>query len=194
MKQLGLTAIGAGAVGLVLLIATSSQAITRAEILEGYKAELKQAYNVPSLNPAATALCQLIARRLHPILPDTSQLDYDLDKKQNEYFEKIAIQLDLDKKTRGLVAWRIFKDACKAEVGYYQEPAPWNRWSHDFWAAIFTEQKKAEWARKNAGIKACVESWLGHPIKSLDTPEVKGFIWSCNYSLERRKEERMSDD
>ncbi len=194
MKQLGITAIGAGTVGLAVLIfalnAQNAHAITRAEILEGYKTELKRAHNDSSLNPAATAICQLIARRLHPTLPDTSQLDYDLDEKHNEYFEKIAIQLDLDMKTRGLVAWRIFRDACKAEVGYYQEAARWNRWSHDFWAAIFTEQKKAEWARKNAWIKACVESWLGHPIKSLDTPEVKRFIGSCNYSLERRNEEK----
>ena len=83
------------------LIAQDAHAVTRAEILQGYKAELKQAYNDPSLNPAVTALCQLIARRLHPILPDTAKLDYDLDEKQNQYFEKIATQLDLDKKTRG---------------------------------------------------------------------------------------------
>ena len=98
MKQLGLTAIGAGVLVIVLLFATSqAHAITRAEILEGYTTELKKAYNDPSLNPAVTALCQIIARRLHSILPDTSQLDYDLDEKQNQYFEKIAIQLDLDK-------------------------------------------------------------------------------------------------
>ncbi len=143
MKHLGLAAMGAGAIGLVLLISTSSQAITRAEILEGYKAELKRAYNVPSLNPAVTALCQLITRRLHPILPDTSQLDYDLDEKQNEYFEKIAIQLDLDRKTRGLVAWRIFRDVCKAEVGFYQEATRWNRYRDDVWSKAPTEQLRA---------------------------------------------------
>ena len=154
MKQLGLTAMGLGAVGLVLLIATSSKAITRAEILEGYKAELKQAYNVPSLNPAATALCQLIAIRLHPILPDTSQLDYDLDEKQNEYFEKIGIQLDLDKKTRGLVAWRIFRDACEAEVGYYKKPAPWSGWRHDIWSKVRTQQEQVEYGKELERLKA----------------------------------------
>ena len=154
MKQLGLTAMGLGAVGLVLLIATSSQAITRAEILEGYKAELRQAYNVPSLNPAATALCQLIARRLHPILPDTSQLDYDLGEKQNEYFEKIAIQLDLDRKTRGLVAWRIFKDACKVEAGNYQEPSRWNGWRHDIWSKVRTQQEQVEHENELARLEA----------------------------------------
>lgn len=127
-----------------LLIDQEAHAITRAEILEGYTTELKQAYNDPSLNPAATALCQLIARRLHPILPDTSQLDYDLDEKQNEYFEKIAIQLDLDKQTRGLVAWRIFRDACKAEVGNYEEPSRWNKWRDDRWSAWETEQETAK--------------------------------------------------
>ena len=132
-----LIVIAVNAVALTLLsFALNAQdvhAITRAEILEGYKAELKPAYNDPSLNPAATAICQLVARHLHSILPDTSQLDYDLDEKQNQYFEKIAIQLDLDKKTRGLVAWRIFRDACKAEVGNYNEPARWNKWRHDRW-------------------------------------------------------------
>ena len=120
----------------LLMFACNAQdvhAITRAEILEGYKAELKPAYNDSSLTPAATAICQLVARRIHSILPDTSQLDYDLDEKQNQYFEKIAIQLDLDKQTRGLVAWRIFRDACKAEVGNYNEPARWNKWRHDRW-------------------------------------------------------------
>ena len=144
MKQLGLTAIGAGVLVMVLLFATSqAHAITRAEVLEGYKAELKQAYNVPSLNPVATAICQLITRRLHPILPDTSQLDYDLDEKQNEYFEKIGTQLDLDKKTRGLVAWRIFRDACRAEVGFYQEATRWNRYRDDVWSKAPTERQRA---------------------------------------------------
>ena len=127
-----------------LLIDQEAHAITRAEILEGYIAELKLAYNDPSLSPAVSAICQLIARRLHPILPDTSQLDYDLDEKQNQYFEKIAIQLDLDKQTRGLVAWRIFRDACKAEVGNYDEPARWNKWRHDRWNAWETEQETAK--------------------------------------------------
>ncbi|MYD31363.1 MAG: hypothetical protein F4201_04460 [Nitrospira sp. SB0677_bin_15] len=116
--------------------AQNAHAITRAEILEGYKTELKPAYNDPSLSPAVTAICQLIARRLHPILPDTSQLDYDLDEKQNQYFKKIAIQLDLDKQTRGFVAWRIFRDACKAEVGYYNRTT---------WSEAPTEQLKARY-------------------------------------------------
>ena len=124
--------------------AQDAHAITRAEILEGYIAELKPAYNDPSLSPAVSAICQLIARRLHSILPDTSQLDYDLDEKQNQYFEKIAIQLDLDKQTRGLVAWRIFRDACKAEVGNYDEPSRWNKWRHDRWSAWETEQETAK--------------------------------------------------
>lgn len=127
-----------------LLIDQEAHAITRAEIFEGYVAELKPAYNDPSLSPAVTAICQLIARRVHPILPDTSQLDYDLDEKQNQYFEKIGIQLDLDKKTRGLVAWRIFRDACKAEVGNYEEPSRWNKWRHDLWSAWETEQETAK--------------------------------------------------
>ncbi len=134
-----LIAIGSSAVTLAVVsfawITQDAHAITRAEILEGYTAELKPAYNDSSLKPAVTAICQLIARRLHPILPDTEQLDYDLDNKQNEYFEKIAIQLDLDRETRGLVAWRIFRDACKATVGNYKEPSPLNGWSHDEWAA-----------------------------------------------------------
>ncbi|MCY4613883.1 MAG: hypothetical protein OXB94_09715 [Nitrospira sp.] len=149
----------------VALNAQDVHAITRAEILEGYKAELKPDYNDPSLNPAATALCQLIARRLHPTLPDTSQLDYDLDEKQNQYFEKIAIQLDLDKKTRGLVAWRIFRDACKAEVGYYQEPSRWNGWKGN-WIIQETEQEKAEWLQYNHYAKR---------LKDLCDKEIK--IW-----------------
>ena len=96
-----LIAIGSSAVALAVLsfawIDQEAHAITRAEILEGYIAELKPAYNDPSLSPAVSAICQIIARRLHPSLPDTSQLDYDLDEKQNQYFEKIGIQLDLDK-------------------------------------------------------------------------------------------------
>ena len=103
------------------IVARKSRPVTRSEILEEYKTKLKQAYNDPLLNSAATAICQLVARRLHRTLPDTSQLDYDLDEKQNLYFEKIARQLDLDKQARGLVAWRIFRDACKAEVGHYEE-------------------------------------------------------------------------
>lgn len=126
-----------------LLIDQEAHAITRAEILEGYITELKPAYNDPSLSPAVTAICQLVVRRLHPTLPDTSQLDYDLDEKQNEYFEKIGTQLDLDKKTRGLVAWRIFRDACKAEVGFYQEATRWNRYRDDVWSKAPTEQQKA---------------------------------------------------
>ena len=155
MKQLGLTAIGAGVLVIVLLFATSqAHAITRAEILEGYTTELKKAYNDPSLNPVATALCQLIARRLHPILPDTSQLDYDLDEKQNEYFEKIAIQLDLDRETRGLVAWRIFQDACKVEAGNYQEPSRWNGWRHDIWSKVRTQQEQVEHENELARLEA----------------------------------------
>ena len=127
-----------------LLIDQEAHAITRAEILEGYITELKPAYNDPSLSPAVTAICQLIARRLHPILPDTSQLDYDLDEKQSQYFDKIAVQLDLDRKTRGLVAWRIFRDACKAEVGNYEEPSRWNKWRRDRWSAWETEQETAK--------------------------------------------------
>lgn len=146
-----LIAIGAGALVLVLMVAFAAQdahAITRAEILEGYKTELNQAHNDPSLNAVATAICQLIERRLHPILPDTSQLDYDLDEKQNEYFEKIGIQLDLDKKTRGLVTWRIFRDACKVEVGYYQEATRWNRYRDDIWSKVRTQQEQVEYKRK----------------------------------------------
>ena len=134
--------------------AQDAHAIIRAEILEGYKAALKPAYNDPSLNPAVTAICQLIARRVHPILPDTSQLDYDLDEKQNEYFEKIAIQLDLDRKTRGLVAWRIFRDACKAEVGNYEEPARRNSWRRDRWSAWETEQETAQRVASEERFKA----------------------------------------
>lgn len=155
MKQLGLTAIGAGVFVIVLLFATSqAYAITRAEILEGYTTELKKAHNDPSLTPAVTAICQLIARRLHPTLPDTSQLDYDLNEKQNQYFEKIAIQLDLDKQTRGLVAWRIFRDACKAKVGYYEELSRYNGWSHDVWTA-----------RRGQPYDDCIDLWteLGQP-------------------------------
>ena len=142
------------AFSIVTFIAQDAHAITRAEILEGYKTELKRAHNDPSLNPAATAICQLIARRLHPILPDTSQLDYDLDEKQNQYFEKIAIQLDLDKKTRGLVAWRIFKDACKVEVGNYDEPSRWNRWRHDIWSKVMTQQEQVERDKERARLEA----------------------------------------
>ena len=153
-----LIVIAVNAVALTLLsFALNAQdvhAITRAEILEGYKVELKPAHNDPSLNPAATALCQLIARRLHPSLPDTSQLDYDLDEKQNQYFEKIAIQLDLDKKTRGLVAWRIFKDACKVEVGNFHEPSRWNRWRHDSWSKVMTQQEQVERDKERARLKA----------------------------------------
>ena len=177
MKQLGLTAIGAVAVGLVLLIATSSQAITRAEILEGYTTELKKAYNDPSLNPAVTALCQIIARRVHPILPDTSQLDYDLDEKQNEYFEKIGIQLDLDKKTRGLVAWRIFRDACKAEVGYYPEPSRWNGWGRN-WVVQETEQEKAEWLQYNHYAKR-LKNLCDKEIKIWEEAGSPGGSYSC---------------
>ena len=137
--------------------AQNAHAITRAEILEGYTTELKKAYNDPSLNPAVSAICQLIARRLHLILPDTSQLDYDLDEKQNKYFEKIGIQLDLDKTTRGLVAWRIFRDACKDEVGHYVEASRWTGYRHDVWWANNTEKEKvkknrqiAEWNRWKA--------------------------------------------
>lgn len=134
-----LIAIGSSAVALAVLsfawIAQDAHAITRAEILEGYKTELRQAYNDPSLNPAVTAICQVIARRLEPIWSDTEQLDYDLDKKQNEYFEKIAIQLDLDRKTRGRIAWRIFRDACKAEVGSY------NRSTDPEWTPLLTQQE-----------------------------------------------------
>lgn len=153
MKQLGLTAIGAGVFVIVLLFATSqAHAITRAEILEGYTTELKKAHNDPSLNPAVTAICQVIARRLHPILPDTSQLDYNLDEKQKEYFEKIAIQLDLDRKTRGLVAWRIFRDACKVEAGYYKEPSRWNGWRRDIWSKVRTQQEQVEYEKRLAHI------------------------------------------
>ena len=157
MKHLGLMAIGVSVFALVLLVAFAAQdahAITRAEILEGYTTELKKAHNDPSLNPAVTAICQIIARRLHPILPDTSQLDYDLDEKQNEYFEKIAIQLDLDKQTRGLVAWRIFRDACKAEVGNYDEPGRRNSWRRDRWSAWETEQETAQRVASEKEFKA----------------------------------------
>lgn len=181
MKQLGLTAIGAGVFVVVLLFATSQvHAITRAEILEGYRAELKKAHNDPSLNPAVTALCQIIARRLHPILPDTSQLDYDLDEKQNEYFEKIAIQLDLDKQTRGLVAWRIFRDACKAEVGFYQEATRWNRYRDDVWSKAPTEQQRA----RDRAYRACKseivpkgrsESYYDREINKVCGPEPRGY-------------------
>jgi len=175
---------------LVAFVAQDARAVTRAEIIEGYKVELRQAYNDPSLNPAVTALCKSVARSFTIFLEDTNNLDYDLDKKQNKYYVDTFTQLELDANVRGKVTWRIFRDACKAEVGYYQEPARWNRWSHDIWAAILTEQMKAEWTRKNAGIKECVESWLGHPIKSLDAPEAKHFIWSCNYSMNEREYEK----
>lgn len=164
MKHLGLTAIGVSVFALVLLVAFAAQnahAITRAEILKGYIAELKPAYNDPSLSPAVSAICQLIARRVHPILPDTSQLDYDLDEKQSQYFEKIAIQLDLDKQTRGLVAWRIFRDACKAKVGYYEEPSRYNGWSHDRWTA-----------RRGQPYDDCIDLWteMGqHPVVIRET-------------------------
>ena len=92
-----------------LLIAQDAHAVTRAEILEPIKTELKKVYNDPSLNPAATALCKVIASRVNPLVPDTSQLDYDLDTKQSQYFAKAATQLELEMKTRGLVVWRIFR-------------------------------------------------------------------------------------
>ena len=158
MKQLGLTAIGAGVFVMVLLFAISqAQAVTRAEILEGYKAELKQAYNDPSLKPAATALCKSVGRSFNVFLEDTNNLDYDLDEKQNKYYVDIATQLELDAKVRGKVAWRIFRDVCKAEVGHYVEASRWTGYKHDVWWANNTEKEKvkkkrqiAEWNRWKA--------------------------------------------
>ena len=118
-------------------------AVTRAEILEPMKTELKKVYNDPSLNPAATALCKVIASRVNPLVPDTSQLDYDLDTKQSQYFAKAATQLDLEMKTRGLVIWRIFRDACKAVVGFYQRPHRLNHWRSNSWYKVATQQERA---------------------------------------------------
>ena len=135
-------------------------AVTRAEILEPIKTELKKVYNDPSLNPAATALCKVIASRVNPLVPDTSQLDYDLDTKQSQYFAKAAIQLDMEMKTRGLVVWRIFRDACKAEVGFYQRPHRLNRWRSDSWYKVATQQEVAFETKCRADIKRLKERKL----------------------------------
>ena len=139
---------------LVAFTAQDAHAITRAEIIEEYKGELRQAYNDPSLNPAVTALCKSVARSFTIFLEDTNNLDYDLDEKQNKYYVDMTTQLELDANVRGDVTWRIFRDTCEAEVGSYEEPTRWNGWSHDIWSKVRTQQEQVEYEKELARLKA----------------------------------------